>query len=94
MYEIKVNGLPFAATKSLSVALLHLRDSTQDRNIWIDALGIDQGNDIEKSVELQRIRQIYACADRTIVLLGLCSPKGDHAVDCFNKLSLMETAHA
>jgi hypothetical protein len=39
---IMINGCPVSVTKNLYAALLHLRDHSFERNIWVDAVCIDQ----------------------------------------------------
>ena len=41
---ILLNGQDFIVTQNLWLALLHLRHKTEPRDIWVDALCIDQQN--------------------------------------------------
>lgn len=59
-----------AVTRSLSEALQHLRDSTQSRMMWIDAICLNQEDKVEKGLQLPRMRDIYRLAYRVVVWLG------------------------
>ena len=62
-------------TRNLEAALRQLRSQNKIRNMWIDAICINQKIDEEKSVQIQRMGQIYSMASRVIVWLGrLCEP--------------------
>ncbi|KAI1567340.1 endo-polygalacturonase precursor [Pyrenophora tritici-repentis] len=57
-------------TPNLHAALLHLRDTSFARILWIDALCINQKDDDEKSGQIQLMAQIYAVAKEVVVWLG------------------------
>ncbi|KAH8691062.1 heterokaryon incompatibility, partial [Phaeosphaeriaceae sp. PMI808] len=57
-------------TKNLHEALLCLRDQDIPRVIWVDAVCIDQGNNVEKASQIPLMVEIYARAIRVIVWLG------------------------
>lgn len=59
-----------AVTRSLLKALQHLRDETQSRVMWIDAVCLNQEDRIEKGLQLPRMRDIYRLAYRVVVWLG------------------------
>ena len=46
---INVNGQSFKIREELSSALHHLRLPDGERFLWVDAICIDQNNDVEKS---------------------------------------------
>lgn len=48
-YKIKVNGKDFYVTYNLFSVLCELRRPDRDRIVWIDALCINQADDVEKS---------------------------------------------
>lgn len=64
-----------AVTANLMSALLHLRDPTKARKLWIDALCLNQGDDLEISQQLPRMRDIYRLAYRVVAWLG---PEGQN----------------
>jgi hypothetical protein len=71
---ISVNGSDFEVTTNLENALRNLRrksnDASQIRKLWIDAICIDQGNNIERSEEVQRMSSIYESAEQVVIWLG------------------------
>ena len=65
--------------QNLESALRHLRpaDGHPPRRLWIDMLCINQSNDPEKSLQVRRMADIFAGAQRTLIWLGPaseCSP--------------------
>ncbi|KAK3945963.1 heterokaryon incompatibility protein-domain-containing protein [Diplogelasinospora grovesii] len=65
----------FRITRNLHSALRALRLPYKDRILWIDALCINQGNDIEKGTQIPLMGEIYKGAGRVIAWLG--SPTDD-----------------
>ncbi|GAB7330308.1 hypothetical protein MBLNU13_g01949t1 [Cladosporium sp. NU13] len=59
-----------AITDNLARALRRLRHRTQPRNLWIDAICIDQKNLEERSRQVAYMGEIYKRASRVIVWLG------------------------
>lgn len=57
-------------TKNLEAALRHLRRRDAPRNVWADALCINQANNAEKSIQVQRMTSIYRHCTRVIFWLG------------------------
>ena len=56
---IDVNGSNFQIRHSLAHALLHLRLSHRSRRLWVDAICINQGDDLERSEQVALMRNIY-----------------------------------
>lgn len=52
------------------MALLALRQTDEDRLLWIDAICIDQDNDKEKGHQVGQMRQIYENAEQVLIWLG------------------------
>ncbi|RMJ01878.1 hypothetical protein CDV36_015599 [Fusarium kuroshium] len=57
-------------TESLYLALSRLRLRDRPRTVWIDQLCIDQTNDVEKSLQVSVMRDIYRKASRGLIWLG------------------------
>ncbi|KAL1857040.1 hypothetical protein Daus18300_010488 [Diaporthe australafricana] len=57
-------------TRSLKAALQHLRYPDQERIMWIDAICIDQSNNIEKGPQVAMMGKLFECASRVVVWLG------------------------
>lgn len=70
-----------SVTTNLYAALLHLRDFSFERIIWIDAICIDQKNDEEKVQQIQLMAKIYSRASRVLVWLGEAANNSDQALE-------------
>ena len=57
-------------TKSLDVALRHLRHEDWPVNVWADLVCINQDDDIEKGQQVQLMQLIYKHALNTVIWLG------------------------
>ena len=68
-------------TKSLSVALKHLRDSVNDRTLWIDALSINQGDLGERSNQVSKMHDIFHRASNVCIWLGDQADDSNAAMD-------------
>lgn len=69
-YKISINDRRSLVKENLHMALLALRQTDEDRLLWIDAICIDQSNDKEKGHQVGQMRRIYECAQRVVVWLG------------------------
>lgn len=88
--EIVVNGHDFPVTPNLYSALLHLRDDFVERTLSIDAVCINQKEDVEKGHQVQSMAKIYAKASRVIVWLG--EPAVDSG-EAFSQLLMAARIH-
>ncbi|EAA29120.1 HET-domain-containing protein [Neurospora crassa] len=68
--SIFIDGCDLAVGENLYAALLHLRDPSIERTIWIDAICINQEDPEEKGHQVQYMAKIYAKATRVVVWLG------------------------
>ncbi|KAK0611308.1 heterokaryon incompatibility protein-domain-containing protein [Immersiella caudata] len=75
---ITCNNSRLHITKSLFHALCQLRRNGQSLPLWIDAICINQSSNLEKSVQVRMMRQIYERAEHVRVWLGVAVP-GDEA---------------
>lgn len=66
---IQLNGHTMIVTKNLETALQCLRKETP-RQLWIDALCINQMDIAEKNIQVARMWAIYQHASRTTIFLG------------------------
>lgn len=78
---IIVNGAALKISVNLESALQHIRDPEFPRVLWIDAMSIDQKNDIEKSEQVTQMRKIYARAKEVVTWLGPSRDNSDLAID-------------
>ncbi|CEI60086.1 hypothetical protein FVEN_g8124 [Fusarium venenatum] len=68
--SIEVNGSQKNVTVNLFNALRRLRYAQNERCLWVDALCIDQENDVEKSHQVQLMSKIYSRTTTAILWLG------------------------
>ena len=68
--SILLDGRPFEVTENLYACLKTLRHPIEYRDLWIDQISIDQSNISERDHEVQRMRDMYQRARRTVVWLG------------------------
>ncbi len=78
---IIIGGVSLRITENLKVALHGIRGPTRPKNLWIDAICINQSDSEEKTVQVSMMGDIYASATRTIVWLGEKSADSDMAMD-------------
>ena len=67
---IRVDGQKIEVTNNLESALRGLRYENQSRVLWVDALCINQGDNVERSYQVRMMRSIYVRAHRVVVWLG------------------------
>jgi hypothetical protein len=67
---ITVDGCIVSVTRNLHVALLRLRLENEKRHLWVDAICINQNDDVEKVEQVQIMRDIYQHGSQTLVWLG------------------------
>ena len=84
----KENPVPIIAdnsdlyiTQNLSSALKHLRYRGRSRFVWVDALCIDQNNEVEKGPCVAMMGDIYRRAARVVVWLGEAENSSDQAIN-------------
>ncbi|KAI0965378.1 heterokaryon incompatibility protein-domain-containing protein [Xylaria arbuscula] len=81
MEPILADNLELSTTRNLNSALKHLRYQDESRFMWIDALCIDQGNEIEKGPCVAMMGDIYRRASRVVVWLGEAENDSTEAID-------------
>lgn len=75
------NNTAFGVHKNLYNGLAQLQDlGWTSQPIWIDAISIDQGNNTEKSAQVNMMANIYRGASRVVVWLGQSSLATEVAV--------------
>ncbi|RAH56018.1 HET-domain-containing protein [Aspergillus piperis CBS 112811] len=68
--KISIDGNKLQVTISLHSALQQIRHTLMTRVLWIDAICINQGDDVEKGQQVGYMAEIYSKASRVIVWLG------------------------
>lgn len=67
---IHVNNHILEITKSLRSALFHLRKPDEPRTLWVDAICINQGDNVERGRQVSLMGDIYGQSHRTVVWLS------------------------
>jgi hypothetical protein len=68
--SILLGGITFSVTENLAMALSYLRQDNFPVILWVDAVCINQNDDVEKSEQVRMMRDIYANAAYTKAWLG------------------------
>jgi Heterokaryon incompatibility protein (HET) len=69
-HTIRLNEKIFAVRENLWRALYYLRDAREPRNLWIDALCINQDGVHERNCQVSRMGDIYSQAARVVAWIG------------------------
>ena len=85
--SITVNDMDFQVTLNLYQALQYLRLPDQSRVLWIDAICINQDDNVERCHQVQAMGDIYMNAVKVIVWLGESDADSDFAVRFINEIS-------
>jgi hypothetical protein len=78
--SILVNGQTTDITISLYEAL-HELQSNEPIQIWVDAICINQNDDLEKSEQVKQMTEIYKAATSVFAWLGPSANDSDEAID-------------
>ncbi len=84
---ILIDDLVALVRYNLFQALKHLRSSTEQRVLWIDALCIDQSNIDERESQVSQMTQIYSNARGVVVWLQESDEYTDSAMDCLAEIT-------
>ncbi|KAL9106013.1 MAG: hypothetical protein Q9227_008921 [Pyrenula ochraceoflavens] len=71
------NNISLLLSRNLHDALVHLRGQKLSVLLWVDALCIDQANDIERSEQVSMMQRIYQSSAEVAIWLGR-GRKGDY----------------
>ncbi|KAF4331736.1 heterokaryon incompatibility 6 OR allele [Fusarium beomiforme] len=85
---ILLNGTPFPVTKNLEITLraLAINEEFQgDYKIWIDAICINQNDEVERASQVRKMREIYGGAWAVVSWLGNNNGRAD-VKDAFHLL--------
>jgi hypothetical protein len=79
-------GLQKQITRNLHSALRHLRLKDKERVLWVDALCINQSDNLERGHRVSRMSSIYGQASRVVVWLSEGWDGSDLAMDFLEQL--------
>lgn len=68
--SILCDGLGFEITQNLHQALTQVRRARSNTLLWVDAVCIDQANEVEKTTQVRLMTKIYSRAELVLVWLG------------------------
>ncbi|RII19112.1 hypothetical protein CUC08_Gglean001775 [Alternaria sp. MG1] len=69
-YEILIHGNLKWVTRNLFEGLKRIRVRDKPIRIWIDAVCINQQDDVERSIQVAMMADVYARAEKVLVWLG------------------------
>ncbi|KAF2836905.1 HET-domain-containing protein [Patellaria atrata CBS 101060] len=75
-HKVWLMNSPFYITENLASALHHLQEDDKTLSLWVDAVCINQADEVEKSAQVQLMRFIYERAEMVISWLG---PEADES---------------
>ncbi|KAF9701663.1 hypothetical protein EKO04_001001 [Ascochyta lentis] len=81
-YELHVQGGLLKISANLFAALVQLRDARAPRDLWIDAICINQTTASEKNHQVGQMFRIYSQAWRVLIWLGEADEESDRAMSC------------
>jgi hypothetical protein len=76
---IELNGWQFFVGKNLWWALYRLRQISQGRVLWIDAICINQNDILERKHQVLKMGDIYESAEHVLAWLGREEPSAETA---------------
>lgn len=98
LFEITLDGLAFRVGPNLHAALKVVRYTDKPRLVWIDAICINQGDDIaaldERAIQVKKMQDIYGAAAQTVIWLGDVADESNLAMDFISYQATQEPLRA
>jgi hypothetical protein len=83
-HTLSLEGTRKTITDNLHDALRQLRDTSAPRDLWIDAICINQQDTTEKNHQVRQMHDIYFLASRVLIWLGKADADSDEFFSCFS----------
>lgn len=87
--EISVDGKKFYVTVNCVAALKSIRHTAYQKTLWVDAICINQGDDVEKGHQVGMMAQIYENGRVDFLYMGLKEEKSRLMISIFDKWKLL-----
>jgi hypothetical protein len=84
---VALDGHVMLITVNLHRALTRLRQQTEERILWVDALCIDQSNLEERCIQVSQMQYVFRQASTVVVFLGEAWHGSDIAIDYMEMLA-------
>ncbi len=84
------NTRRLSVTSNLHTALSHLRDRLFERIVWVDAICINQQDEVEKGHQVQSMARVYANATSVVVWLGEATADSDQAIETLRTVAELD----
>ncbi|KAF4978618.1 hypothetical protein FZEAL_5021 [Fusarium zealandicum] len=88
--SIAVNGQSVQIRNNLYEAMSHIRESSEELYLWVDALCINQADLQEKNRQVAMMGEIFASATQVIAWLGVASDGSDTAMDWMTNKDILK----
>ncbi|KAH7176054.1 heterokaryon incompatibility protein-domain-containing protein [Dactylonectria macrodidyma] len=81
-------------TPNCAAALRQLRDTTEERTLWVDGICINQASLQERSGQVALMGEIYLAAEQVVVWLGESDPASKQAIDLLKRIGDLNIVHS
>ncbi|CZR65662.1 uncharacterized protein PAC_15562 [Phialocephala subalpina] len=83
---IHINGEPVPVGENLAAALSHIRKPDRLITLWVDAVCINQEDNLERSHQVSIMAVIYSKAEYVVAWLGVAADHSDKAMDLYSTI--------
>ncbi|KAF3048482.1 hypothetical protein E8E11_009278 [Didymella keratinophila] len=86
-YHLRLGGAFLRLSTNLFIALQQLRCANKPRDLWVDAICINQNTTKEKNHQVQRMFEVYRRAERVLMWLGDADDASEYVLSNMARLS-------
>jgi hypothetical protein len=86
--KLKSTEVTISITQNLYDALVHLRQRWTSRELWVDAICINQEDNAEKAAQIPLMGRVYFLAKRVIIWLGLIDEHTTQTLALINMIAI------